>query len=144
VVGPSDVISRLSDLRMQIDYGCSFLSQHVATELLVSGRYERHLENIRIQLKIKRDFLLSLLEEHLSKVATWSKPKGGLFVWLVFKQKVDIRSLFKRCLQEGILLNPGFIYNSRESSLRFSFGYPTLDEMKIGIIMIKRILEDNM
>lgn len=144
VVGPSDVIHRLSDLRMQIDYGCSFLSQLVATELLTSGRYEKHLSNVRVQLRMKRDFLLSLLEEHFSKFATWSKPKGGLFVWLVFKRKVNTRKLFKRCIHEGILLNPGFIYNSREPSLRFSFGYPTLEEMETGIITIRRILEQEL
>ncbi|MDE1376706.1 PLP-dependent aminotransferase family protein, partial [Bacillus licheniformis] len=65
IVGPEPVIERLSDIKMQTDYGSSSLSQRVAAEWLTSGLYQKHLENVREQLKIRRSFVLHVLETEL-------------------------------------------------------------------------------
>src|SRR5690625_4039980 len=114
LVGPEDVVKRLSDLRMQIDYGSSYVSQVLAKDLLSSGLYESHVKKVRSGLKEKRDFWLQLLEQHLGNDATWSKPVGGFFIWVTFNQDIDMRKLFKQSLDNSLLINPGFIYNDNK------------------------------
>ncbi|MGG4037864.1 PLP-dependent aminotransferase family protein [Heyndrickxia ginsengihumi] len=142
VVGPEVVIKRLSDLRMQIDYGSSYFSQAVVKELLASGLYDRHLAKVREGLKERRDFMLNLLDYHLSEYATWIKPKGGFFIWVTLNKNVNIRKLFKQSLNSGVLINPGFIYNDNKPSIRLSFSFPGFNEMEKGVLIIKNLLKN--
>lgn len=141
LIGPEDVVKRLSDLRMQIDYGSSYLPQLLVKELLSSGLYENHVTRVREMLKKKRDFLLHLLESHLFKYATWIKPQGGFFIWVIFNRKMNMRVLFNRAIEKGVLFNPGFIYNDNKSTIRLSFAYTNFQEMEKGIIILKNIIE---
>ncbi|WP_245308197.1 PLP-dependent aminotransferase family protein [Halalkalibacter urbisdiaboli] len=141
LVGPEDVVKRLSDLRMQIDYGSSYLPQVLVKELLSSGLYEDHLIRTRSFLKKKRDFLLTLLQTHLSEYATWTKPQGGFFIWVTFSKSINMRKLFKRSISKGVLINPGFIYNDNKSTIRLSFAYPNFEEMEKGILILKALIK---
>ncbi|KYC59563.1 hypothetical protein B4100_1910 [Heyndrickxia coagulans] len=142
LAGPESVIKRLSDLRMQLDYGSSYVSQMLVLEMLSSGLYDKHMERTRTRLKQKRDFLLQLLNRHLADYATWSKPSGGFFIWVAFKGNIDTRKLFKECLNSGVLINPGFIYDDHHHTVRLSFAYPSFEEMEEGILTMKALLAD--
>jgi len=142
LAGPESVIKRLSDLRMQLDYGSSYVSQMLVLEMLSSGLYDKHMERTRTRLKQKRDFLLQLLNRHLADYATWSKPSGGFFIWVAFKGNIGTRKLFKECLNSGVLINPGFIYDDHHHTVRLSFAYPSFEEMEEGILTMKALLAD--
>ncbi|MGE8207619.1 PLP-dependent aminotransferase family protein [Heyndrickxia sp. NPDC080065] len=143
IVGPEPVIDRLSDIKMQTDYGSSSLSQRVAAEWLTSGLYEQHLESVREQLKIRRTIVLEALEIHFKDIATWDVPKGGFFIWLKILPKLSMRELYIKALSEGILLNPGNIYGQESNhSLRLSYGYAPLKDLKKGIYQISRIIRE--
>ncbi|WP_177177326.1 PLP-dependent aminotransferase family protein [Bacillus sp. MUM 116] len=140
LAGPEEVIKRLRDVRMQTDYGSSYLSQLLIKELLASGMYENHLKKVRKILREKRDYLVELLELHLGEFASWSKPSGGLFIWVIFKQKMNLQKLFKQCVNRNVLINPGFIYHDHQSSIRLSYSYASFEEMEKGVLVIKEIL----
>ncbi|NRD78580.1 PLP-dependent aminotransferase family protein [Bacillus sp. BRMEA1] len=141
IAGPEPVIERLSDIKMQTDYGSSSLSQRVAAEWLTSGLYEQHLECVREQLKIRRTVILEALEIYLKDLATWDVPKGGFFIWLRILPKLSMSELCARALSEGVLLNPGDIYGQESNHyLRLSYGYASLKDLKKGICKISHII----
>lgn len=142
VVGSESVINRLADLKMQSDYGSSTLSQLVATEWLSSGLYDQHLETVREQLKVRRRTALEALNKHLSSYATWDVPTGGFFIWIKIKPKFKVKRLFDKALSKGLLLNPGSIYAEQTGMfIRLSFGFASLDEIKIGIFQLSQIIK---
>lgn len=143
MVGPESVINRLSDLKMQTDYGSSTLSQLVAAEWLSSGLYDRHMEKVREQLKIRRGIALEALEKYLSPYATWDIPKGGYFIWVKIKPRFQVKSLFEKALAKGILLNPGSIYAEKSGQfIRISYGFASNDEIKKGIFKLSEIINN--
>jgi GntR family transcriptional regulator of abcA and norABC len=71
MVGPEPVIERLADIKMQTDYGSSSLSQWAAAEWFSSGLYQEHLEQVRAQLKIRKEIVVKGLKTHFSDLATW-------------------------------------------------------------------------
>jgi GntR family transcriptional regulator of abcA and norABC len=143
VVGPEPVIERLSDIKMQTDYGSSSLSQRVAAEWLTSGLYEQHLESVREQLKIRRTVVLGALKTHLNDISTWNVPEGGFFIWLKILPKVSMRELYVKALSEGLLLNPGNIYALESNRyLRLSYAYAPLKDLELGIYQISRIIRE--
>jgi GntR family transcriptional regulator of abcA and norABC len=134
IVGPEPVINRLADIKMQTDYGSSSLSQWAAVEWFSSGLYDQHLTEIRKQLKIRRDATLDALEKHFSDIATWEKPSGGFYIWLQILPSFSIRKLFEMALEEGILLNPGNVYDFQaDQYLRISYSYASLSKIEDGL-----------
>ncbi|MEH7336680.1 PLP-dependent aminotransferase family protein [Neobacillus drentensis] len=141
IVGPEPVIERLSDIKMQTDYGSGSLSQRVAAEWIKSGLYEQHLKCVREQLKVRRQVILEALEIHLKGIATWDVPKGGFFIWLKILPSLSMRELYIKALSEGILLNPGNIYGQESNRcLRLSYGYAPLIDLQTGIYKISKII----
>ena len=124
LVGPEPVVARLGDVKMQVDYGASSLSQWVLTEWLDSGAYDRYLTGLRRELKRRRDNALAVLDEAFSDLAAWEVPKGGFYIWVRFHREVSVERLFHDALEEKILLNPGSVYAGGASrGLRLSYAY---------------------
>lgn len=144
IVGPEPVIERLSDIKMQTDYGSSSLSQRVAAEWFTSGEYQQHLEQVRSQLKVRRQLVMSLLETNLKNVATWNMPKGGFFVWVKILPSLSMKLLYTKALTKGILLNLGSIYAQEKGNyIRLSYAYASLEDLQKGVyelgLMIKEL-----
>jgi len=147
IVGPEAVIERLADIKMQTDYGSSSLSQWAAAEWFSSGLYDEHMRYIREQLKIRRNATVRSLEKHFTDIATWNFPKGGFYVWVHLTPSLSIRELFEKALKEGILLNPGNLYDRDAIQyLRISYAYAPLSDIEDAIarlaIIVKQIAKE--
>lgn len=141
MVGPEDVVQRLADIRMQMDYGTSMVSQTVVEYMLSSGLYDSHMQRTREKLLKKRNYLLHLLHTHFKGEAHWDVPTGGFFIWVIFNQSVNTKYLFADAYKNNVLINPGSIYQDTSGrSVRLSFAYPTYEQMERGIKILKRII----
>ncbi len=141
VVGPEGIIRRLADVKMQMDYGVSTLSQQIAQELFESGLYEKGLSNIRESLRERRQLMAEMLEIYFSGLATWSIPAGGFFIWLKLKGKISAQQVFEIALKEKILVPPGSIYDSNCSAcFRLSYGFLSEEEMESGTRRLAEII----
>ncbi|MFD0620555.1 PLP-dependent aminotransferase family protein [Paenibacillus sp. GCM10027629] len=141
IIGPEAVIHRLADLKMQMDYGASSLSQWAVTAWLESGLYAKHLEQVRASLRVRRDHMLRLLAAHLSDVASWEAPTGGFYIWLRITIDFSMKALFDKALTQGVLLNPGHLYDRADTQhIRLSYAYASMDQMETGIRILANIL----
>jgi len=141
VIGPEAVIDRLGDVKMQTDYGASSLSQYAAAEWISSGLYEKYIEKLRYELKSRRDFTINLLHKYFYDIAEWNVPKGGFYIWLKLKVKIDVNKLFNLSWKQGVLINPGYIYDfHKNSNIRISYSYASNSEMHIGIKKLSEIV----
>jgi GntR family transcriptional regulator of abcA and norABC len=124
IVGSESIVNRLGDVKMQTDYGASSVSQWILKELLSNEYYEQYLKEMRIELKSRRDLMVSALDKYFKELAVWEIPKGGFYIWLILKRDVSMEKLFQVALKQGILLNPGGIYDfKKNNALRLSFSY---------------------
>ncbi|MGE7761847.1 PLP-dependent aminotransferase family protein [Peribacillus sp. NPDC097895] len=141
IAGPITVIERLADIKMQMDYGSSALSQHLVAEWLTSGQYSKHLEWLRYELKVRRDFTLTLLNQYFKGIAEWQIPQGGFYIWLKLCKPIVNPNLFKLAIKESILINPGYIYEpSNNTHLRLSYSYASEEELAYGIQTLSKII----
>jgi len=141
LVGSESVVDRLGDVKMQTDYGASSVSQWILKEILSNEYYDQYLEETRAALKHRRDFMTMALEKHFKHLAVWEIPKGGFYIWLTLKQNIAMEKLFYAALKEGILLNPGSIYDFKNNnSLRLSYSYLDESEMADTIEKLAHII----
>ncbi|MDR6999087.1 PLP-dependent aminotransferase family protein [Neobacillus niacini] len=142
IVGPEPVIDRLSDIKMQTDYGASSLSQFAVAEFLSSGLYDENIKKVRDELKLRCNFTIDILNKHFKDLATWNQPKGGFYIWLYLKKTISVQKLFKMALNEGILLNPGNVYDRNDQQhLRLSYSYAPLRHLEKGLIRLSELIK---
>lgn len=141
VVAPEPVINRLADIKMQTDYGSSAFSQEIAAHWLSSGLYESHLKNLRDQLKQRAAFVEGILEQQFKEVATWKKSEGGFYIWLRFHEPVVNKALFLNLLHYNVLINPGYIYETKDlHHIRLSYAYASLEELEEGLNILRELI----
>ena len=141
IVGPEQVIGRLSDIKMQTDYGSSSLSQNVATELLGSGLYYEHNDMMRKNVKTRRNVAITALNEYFTGLATWKIPTGGYFIWLKLNIGISMYELFVKALNRKILIFPGDLFEHHSNQyIRISYSYAALNEIEYGIKILSELV----
>lgn len=134
IVAPSPVIERLADIKMQTDYGSSAFSQEIVAHWISTGLYERHLVTLREQLKRRAIFVENILDQQFKEIATWRKSEGGFYIWLRINEPIVNKRLFLDLLNQNVLINPGYIYDSGDlHHIRLSYAYASLEELKIAL-----------
>jgi 2-aminoadipate transaminase len=88
--------------------------------------------------------MLQALQEHLDGVATWSQPKGGLFIWLRLSEGVNTTTLLEAAHAAGVTYLPGSNFSPEGKGanyLRLSFAYLSPQKIREGIAVLARVLK---
>jgi len=133
IVAPEDVIGKLVQLKQAADLHTSTFNQYVAYEVARDGFLDQHVKLIRQVYRERRDAMLQALHEYFPPEVTWTRPQGGLFLWVTMPEGTDSESLLRAALAENVAFVPGDSFypnNGREGSrhmrLNFSHSQPEL------------------
>lgn len=142
VIASEPIINRLGDVKMQMDYGASSVSQWIMTEFLNSGMYELHLERIRAEMKSRRDHGIRVLRQYLGDQVSFRTPSGGFYIWMRFNKKIPLLKLFEEAVKAGVLLNPGDIYDDAPTNaLRISYSYLSCQDFEEAVMRLSDIIK---
>ena len=144
VVGAKEVIRKLVLLKQAADLHTSPLNQMVAHEIAASI-IEPHTAKIRVVYKERRDAMLAALSKHMPAGVTWTKPEGGMFVWMTLPAHIDGAELLKRAIeQENIAFVPGsafFADRSGKNTIRLNFSLSEPAMIEEGVMRLGRLLK---
>ncbi len=109
-----------------------------AVHRFATSQLGSHIEVINDVQRVKRDAMLSALETHFGAQAQWSRPEGGLFIWLTLPEGADSAAVRDKILTEDdIGYHPGSNFapdgSSGKNHVRLCFGYNTPAEIEEGI-----------
>ena len=100
LVAPPEVISRAWAFKM--GGAVNHFAALTIAEYMNHGDLEGHVREQNESLRTKRDAMLASLGENFGDAATWTKPEGGLYVWLTLPEGADLESLQEQAFQEGV------------------------------------------
>lgn len=131
VVARPEAILKLTQAKQGVDLHTPVLNQILVHELVKEGFPER-LERIRTTYKAKAQAMLEALDREMPKEVAYTRPKGGMFVWMTLPEGLSAEVLFQRAIAENVAFVPGgpfFANGGGENTLRLS--YATLDRERI-------------
>ena len=114
-------------------------------EYLRNHMYE-HIDEENQALRAKRDAMLAALGEHFGNRATWSKPEGGLYLWLTMPEGTDLAGFQEQSFNEGVGYYNGTMFSPEGNGAhmaRLCFGHPTAQTVSDGIAELAAIFERN-
>lgn len=136
VTAPRPLIERLVLMKQASDLHVSTVNQAVALRA-VEKTFPAHIETVRKTYRAKRDAMLSALDDFMPDSVTYTRPKGGMFVWLTLPEGIDSRKLLERALEEShVAFVPGqafFCDKSGTNTCRLSFSAGTPERIREGI-----------
>ena len=95
VIANKDIIKKFIIAKQAADLQPNTLTQYIASEFLNVLDMERHTNSIIKVYGHRRDVMLKALSDYMPKGVTWTKPNGGLFLWITFPEYID-SSIWKR------------------------------------------------
>jgi 2-aminoadipate transaminase len=142
---PPDLVEPVLRIKGNHDFGSANFCQHLLLEAMRSGMYTDHVRQLRGSYAVKRDAMLAALDREMGPIpgVHWTRPGGGLYVWLTLPPSVITSSdgpLFAEALRRGVLYVPGaFCYGPDPTrpvprhTLRLSFGVPSVAQIGEGV-----------
>lgn len=116
--------------------------QYLTYEVVRNGGFERLLASARKTYEERRNALLSALEHFCSDLATWTKPAGGMFLWLYLKQDINAKELLEYCGQRGLVFvaGPSFFPHGLggHTELRLSYSNLPPEKIRQGVELFSR------
>ena len=124
-VAPEPVQHWLVIARQGVDLHTSTLAQALSAEYIAGGHLERQLPRIIDLYRPRQQAMLDALERHLPEDFHWTRPEGGMFVWVRGSAGLDAERLYQRTVARGVAFVPGkFFYVHHEdgaATLRMNF-----------------------
>ncbi|GAB1377390.1 aminotransferase-like domain-containing protein [Pararhodobacter aggregans] len=143
VVAAAPVIQRLVLMKQAADLHSPTLNQ-IATEQVARAIFDEHTANLRRVYGARRDAMLAALARHMPEGVRWTKPEGGMFVWLTLPEGVDGADLLAQSLKsERVAFVPGrafFADGSNGNTLRLSFSCADEAMIEEGMKRLGRLI----
>ncbi len=123
-------------LPLKTDAGSGALEQMLLAKFLPNN-FDAHVKNLLPMLEAKAKLLCDALDEYFGSAATYTKPVGGIYLWVTLPDHVDTERLLALAMAEGIEINPGPHWavdkHANKNKMRICFGHPTHASIKEGI-----------
>ncbi len=124
VCGAKEMISKLVLMKQAADLHSATINQ-IVTHQVASTKFDSHVATLRKVYKARRDHLLAALDREMPDQVSWTKPEGGMFVWLTLPSQMDGAMLLAESLKtERVAFVPGrafFADGSNGNTIRLSF-----------------------
>jgi 2-aminoadipate transaminase len=143
IIGPIDVIRRLTHAKQGVDLHTSTFVQNVAYEVARSGFLDRHVRRLRSAYVARRDAMLSAMSDTFPRGVRWTRPAGGLFIWASLPDGMDAADVLRDALAEKVAFVPGtsfFADGSGRNTFRLNFTNASLGRIGEGIGRLGRVL----
>ena len=105
------------------------------------------IKNFRELYRERRDAMLEALGQHFPASATWTKPRGGFYVWVTLPDGIDTRAMLPRAITARVAYVPGTAFYADGFgtwSMRLSYCYPTPERIQEGVRRLATVIDEEM
>lgn len=145
IVANRRIIDKLVQIKQAADLHTSTVMQMAVYEAVSTGFLEQHLPTVRDIYQQQCQFMLDAMAEHFPATAQWTRPEGGMFIWVTLPKHIDATELLQTAIEHHVAFVPGapfFVDGSvQKNTMRLSFA--TVPEAKIreGIATLGKLLK---
>ncbi len=147
VVAPLPMVRRLELAKQAADLHTAQLTQMVVHEVVKDGFLDQHIPTIRELYGNQCKAMLDAMDQHFPKEATWTKPDGGMFIWVELPKHINAMELLDEAIKNKIAFVPGAPFYANEpatNTLRLSFVTVPPERIHAGIEVLGKLIKARM
>lgn len=143
VIADMPVIRKLVLMKQAADLHSSTINQ-IAIEHVASRGFDAQVQKVRAVYSKRRDAMLKALDAYMPKGTSWTRPEGGMFVWVTLPEGMDGAELLAKSIAtEKVAFVPGRAFyadGSNANTLRMSFSCTNEATIDEGIKRLSRLI----
>jgi 2-aminoadipate transaminase len=147
MAGPDALVNRAAIAKQTQDLCTNTFGQYCVFEAIYHNILFPHIQDIVRLYKGKRDQMLAALEEHFPAAARWTRPRGGLFLWVTLPGNCDTVALLQTAVKHKVAYVPGAPFypnGGGRNTLRLNFSYARDTDIEEGIARLGSVLKENL
>jgi 2-aminoadipate transaminase len=147
VIAPRVLVAQMVEAKQWMDLHTDQLSQAIVLRFAESGRLERHLRRVRRAGAERLAAALESCREYLPPAARFSRPQGGMSLWVELPPPLDAAELLSKSHREKVSYLPGKYFavaRPHTACLRLSFAGVAPDKIRRGIATLGRLFQEEL
>ena len=143
VCAPLPLVRRLELAKQAADLHTAQLTQMVVHDVVKDGFLDEHIPTIRTLYGNQCQVMLDAMAEHFPSGVTWTKPEGGMFIWVTLPKHIDSMKLLDQSLAAKVAFVPGAPFYANEpetNTLRLSFVTVPPERIREGIAILGKLI----
>ena len=146
VVAPEAVAAKMVVAKQSEDVHTNQFFQMLCYKFMTECDLDAHISMIRQVYGRKCRLMLECLEKELPSSVKFTRPEGGLFIWVTLPDGVDATAFLKACMAQKLMIVPGATFNCdvTEGSMSFRLNYstPSDEQIKEGIARLGKVARE--
>jgi len=143
VVAPLPLARRLELAKQAADLHTSQLTQMVVHEVIKDGFLDQHIPKIRALYGDQCQVMLDAMAQHFPASVEWTKPEGGMFIWVTLPKHIDAMKLLDEAIAQKVAFVPGSPFYANDpatNTLRLSFVTVPPERIRHGIEILGKLI----
>ncbi|MBC7860991.1 MAG: PLP-dependent aminotransferase family protein [Burkholderiaceae bacterium] len=143
VVAPAPLVRRLELAKQAADLHTSQLTQMVVHEVVKDGFLQGHIPTIRTLYGNQCQAMLDAMTEFFPAGVSWTKPEGGMFIWVTLPKHIDAMKLLDQAIANKVAFVPGAPFYANDpatNTLRLSFVTVPPERIREGIAILGKLI----
>lgn len=136
IVADENIMKHLITAKQASDLHSNFLTQMIVHRYLTNNDVEQHLESIKRMYKEQRDCMVDMIKKHFPNDVQYTKPEGGMFLWVTLPDGMSSLELFETALKENVAFVPGEAFYADDpelNTLRLNFSNSDKNKIEEGM-----------
>jgi 2-aminoadipate transaminase len=148
-IGPPDVITKMANIKGGNTLNTPKYNQDMCRIFLTEMNYDSHMEKCRKYYSKKLDTFLEAMTEYFPPETgvSWTKPEGGLFLWVSLPKKIDTLKLFQKAIEYKVAFVPGEVFygeNPENNHLRINFSYVSEEQLVEAVKRLSKCVKEDL
>ncbi len=140
IFGPETLLDAIYVCKQSLDLCPPVFDQYLAAEFMGSGALDANLVHTRSLYRAKRDLMLSLLERLMPEGVSWTRPEGGLFLFLTLPEGFDSVAFYETALSAGVAYVAGSFFGAGANTMRLNFSFMSEDRIREGLALLSDLI----
>lgn len=140
-------IRKMEIAKQAVDLCANPFGQVIAWKYVEDGHLDRHIPRVIEFYKPRRDAMLEALEEYMPEGVRWTKPDGGMFIWVTLPEGIDTKLMMEKAVAKGVAYVPGeafFAHRDVKNTMRLNFTYVPEEKIREGVRRLAEVIEEEM
>ncbi|MHC4168575.1 MAG: aminotransferase-like domain-containing protein [Planctomycetota bacterium] len=145
ICAPEDVMEKVIVAKQASDLHSNYLSQRIVYQYLCDHDIDEHIVRVREIYRNQRDLMVSSIEKHFPEEVEFTRPEGGMFLWVTLPEGVSSLRLFDLAGGENVAFVPGsafYVDDGGKNTLRLNFSNSNGDEIEEGIKRLAKVIKE--
>lgn len=143
LVAPEDFVNNAAQLKRMIDIRGDVLLEESLAILFNNGDMQKHLKKSLKIYQQRRDLFCDLLENEFKDKLSFTKPSGGMSVWVQFDKRYELKQIAEKASTQGLFMGDGSFYNTGKinyNALRMGFASLNEKEIQGAMGVLKKVV----